>query len=59
MNKKTSVDIVNHFWREVWQSRNPDAVDDLVAEDFGWRGHSFSYGIQAMGQSLSLEDQRL
>ena len=34
MNKKTSVDIVNHFWREVWQSRNPDAVDDLVAEDF-------------------------
>lgn len=34
MNKTTSVDIVNRFWREVWQSRNPDAIDELVAEDF-------------------------
>ena len=34
MNTKRSIDVVNHFWHEVWQSRNPDAVDNLVAEDF-------------------------
>ena len=34
MNKRNSVEIVETFWREVWQSRNPDAVDRLVAEDF-------------------------
>jgi hypothetical protein len=34
MNRKNSVEIVEHFWKAVWQSRNPDAVDDLVTEDF-------------------------
>lgn len=34
MDKQNSVKIVENFWREVWQSRNPDAVDHLVAEDF-------------------------
>ncbi|MDN7486503.1 ester cyclase [Burkholderia sp. AU45274] len=34
MSKRNSVEIVEHFWREVWQARNPDAVDALVAEDF-------------------------
>lgn len=34
VSKKTAVDTVNHFWREVWQARNPEAVDHLVAEDF-------------------------
>lgn len=34
MDKRNSVEIVETFWREVWQSRNPDAVDRLVAEDF-------------------------
>ena len=34
MSKPDSVEIVEHFWREVWQARNPDAVDRLVAEDF-------------------------
>jgi hypothetical protein len=34
MGKLDSVAIVENFWREVWQSRNPDAVDELVAEDF-------------------------
>jgi SnoaL-like polyketide cyclase len=34
VSKKTAVDIVNHFWREVWQARNPEAIDNLVAEDF-------------------------
>ncbi len=34
MAKRNSVEIVEHFWREVWQSQNPDAVDNLVAEDF-------------------------
>ncbi|MDL2398937.1 ester cyclase [Rhizobium mayense] len=26
---------VENFWRQVWQSKNPDAIDDLVADDFG------------------------
>jgi hypothetical protein len=34
MEKRNSVRIVENFWRQVWQSRNPDAVDELVAEDF-------------------------
>ena len=34
MNKRDSVAIVENFWREVWQARNPEAVDRLVAEDF-------------------------
>jgi hypothetical protein len=34
MEKQNSVRIVENFWRQVWQSRNPDAVDELVAEDF-------------------------
>jgi hypothetical protein len=29
-----SVEIVEHFWRSVWGARNPNAVDDLVTEDF-------------------------
>src|ERR1700753_728399 len=34
MEKRNSVERVENFWREVWQSHNPDAVDRLVAEDF-------------------------
>jgi hypothetical protein len=34
MEKRNSVKIVETFWRNVWQSRNPDAVDQLVAHDF-------------------------
>jgi SnoaL-like polyketide cyclase len=34
MAKRNSVRIVENFWRQVWQSRNPDAVDELVADDF-------------------------
>jgi hypothetical protein len=34
MDKRNSVEIVENFWREVWQSQNPDAIDRLVAEDF-------------------------
>ena len=30
-----SVEIVENFWREVWQRpHNPDAIDNLVSEDF-------------------------
>ena len=33
--KKSSVEIVENFWREVWkQPQNPDAIDRLVHEDF-------------------------
>jgi hypothetical protein len=35
MARRSSVEIVENFWREVWQARNPDAADRLVAEDFG------------------------
>lgn len=34
MAMRNSVEIVENFWREVWQSKNPHAVDRLVAEDF-------------------------
>jgi hypothetical protein len=30
MTRKSSVEIVENFWREVWQARNPRAVDGLV-----------------------------
>lgn len=32
--QRNSIAIVEKFWRQVWQARNPDAIDDLVAEDF-------------------------
>jgi hypothetical protein len=34
MANRNSVDIVENFWRAVWQSRNPDAVDRFIADDF-------------------------
>lgn len=34
MAKRNSVEIVARFWREVWQDKNPNAADHLVAEDF-------------------------
>jgi hypothetical protein len=34
MGKRNSVEVVENFWRQVWQARNPNAVDELVAEDF-------------------------
>ena len=34
MARRNSVEIVERFWREVWQSKNLDAIDDLVTEDF-------------------------
>lgn len=35
MAEKNAVQIVARFWREVWQGKNPDAADHIVAEDFG------------------------
>ncbi|RJQ66851.1 DUF4440 domain-containing protein [Pseudonocardiaceae bacterium YIM PH 21723] len=29
-----SVEIVERFWARVWQARNPEAIDEFVAEDF-------------------------
>lgn len=34
MAKNNAVHIVERFWREVWQRKNPDAADHIVAEDF-------------------------
>ena len=34
MTDQSSVTIVETFWREVWQGLNPEAVDELVHEDF-------------------------
>ncbi|WP_271896003.1 nuclear transport factor 2 family protein [Candidatus Phyllobacterium onerii] len=34
MARRNSVEIVERFWREVWQSKNLNAIDDLVIEDF-------------------------
>lgn len=29
-----SVDVVESFWRDVWNAHNPEAVDDYIVEDF-------------------------
>lgn len=29
-----AVEVVESFWRDVWNARNPAAVDDYVVEDF-------------------------
>lgn len=34
MAQRNSVEIVEAFWKEVWQNQNPDAVDRFVSEDF-------------------------
>ena len=34
MAEKCALQIVQRFWREVWQGKNPSAADHLVAEDF-------------------------
>jgi predicted ester cyclase len=34
MTYANSAEIVDAFWDAVWQSRNPEAVDDFVVEDF-------------------------
>ncbi|GHF83796.1 nuclear transport factor 2 family protein [Amycolatopsis bartoniae] len=34
MSSLNSVDVVESFWRDVWNARNPEAVDDYVVEDF-------------------------
>ena len=34
MARRNNVEIVENFWKEVWQQRNPDAIDRLVSEDF-------------------------
>lgn len=34
MAEKDSIALVQRFWREVWQEKNPDAADMIVAEDF-------------------------
>lgn len=34
MSSSKAVEIVERFWREVWQARNPQAAARFVAEDF-------------------------
>ena len=35
MEKRSGIDAVHNFWKQVWQSpQNFDAIDDLVVEDF-------------------------
>jgi steroid delta-isomerase-like uncharacterized protein len=31
---RSSVEVVESFWHDVWNARNPDAIDDYVVEDF-------------------------
>jgi hypothetical protein len=31
---KSSVEVVESFWHDVWNARNPEAVDDYVVEEF-------------------------
>ncbi|MFG2678158.1 ester cyclase [Streptomyces sp. NPDC048392] len=34
MTYASSVEIVEAFWKEVWNDRNPQKIDDFVTEDF-------------------------
>nr|BAP28514.1 hypothetical protein [uncultured bacterium] len=34
MTKGNAVEIVENFWRDVWQARDPEAIDRYVTEDF-------------------------
>jgi hypothetical protein len=34
MTRGGSVEIIENFWAQVWQSRNSHAVDKLIVEDF-------------------------
>ena len=34
MSHRNSVEIVENFWRDVWQAKNPEAADQYVIEDF-------------------------
>ncbi|CAB3771521.1 ester cyclase [Paraburkholderia humisilvae] len=36
MTRVDSVRIAEDFWRRVWQARDPNAIDALVAEDFAF-----------------------
>nr|BAP28497.1 hypothetical protein [uncultured bacterium] len=34
MTQRNAVEIVENFWRDVWQARDPEAIDRYVTEDF-------------------------
>lgn len=34
MSGRSSVEIVEAFWAEVWNGHDPDRIDDFVADDF-------------------------
>ncbi|MDB6145350.1 MAG: hypothetical protein JWP80_4394 [Pseudomonas sp.] len=46
-----AVEIVETFWREVWQAQNPDAAAKLVAEDF----IITSGGVDIVGREAFIE----
>ncbi|HGM5580154.1 TPA: ester cyclase [Pseudomonas putida] len=51
MSVEQSVEIVEAFWREVWQARNPAAASGRVAENFVIT----SGGLQIVGREAFIE----
>jgi len=48
--------VVQRFWDEVWNNRNPGAAEELLAEDFVWETPSLGIhrgrapALEALGQ---------
>src|SRR5215813_13204584 len=61
MAAKNAVQIVERFWRDVWQDQNPDAADQIVAEDFAVTSggvmigprHTFKAWVRAFLDSIN------
>ncbi|MDH4612410.1 nuclear transport factor 2 family protein [Pseudomonas sp. BN102] len=51
MANNNAVEIVENFWREVWQAKNPQAAAYFVAEDFVIT----SGGVEVVGREAFIE----
>lgn len=51
MANNTAVEIVENFWREVWQAKDPQAAARFVAEDFVIT----SGGVDVVGREAFIE----
>ncbi|MGY2293190.1 ester cyclase [Pseudomonas sp. SDO528_S397] len=51
MSADTAVDIVERFWREVWQAQDPQAAMRFVAEDFV----ATTAGVEVVGRQAFIE----
>jgi steroid delta-isomerase-like uncharacterized protein len=52
----SSLPLVRAFYDRIWNAGDPDAVDDLLSEDFAFRG---SLGAEMRGRTAFLEYVRM